>query len=233
MEMQVFQSIMGEPSQTPMQWQLPKRDREEDDAEDQRKRRPPPRSRQQGAKGRGRGSGQGRNQSQEQVVQLVAQLALRHEDQLQLVRQDTGFVLFLRIQTPLSVLPQLHQVGQTWVQQKDKDPSSPGLPLRVVLLGSFLTALKTRVERVMTDSKSAEDSKKAQLLTDKGHFNFLGRQGLQPAAKYGADSSAGHLPGHHEAARADPTPTIGDPVPRVAEAHRTNHGGSPALSSRA
>ncbi|CAE7181183.1 unnamed protein product [Symbiodinium pilosum] len=108
------------------------------------------------------------------LVQMVAQLGLRHEDQLQLVRQDTGFVLFLRIQTPLSVLPQLHQVGQTWGQQKDKDPSSPGLPLRVVLLGSFLTALKTRVEKVMTDPQAAGDSKNAQILTDKGHFAFLG-----------------------------------------------------------
>ena len=103
------------------------------------RRRPPPKSRQQGTKGQGRvGSGE---------------------------KPQSGHVLF---QTPLSVLPQLHQVGQ-----KDKDASSPGLPLRVVLLGSLLTALNTRVEKVMTDSQTAEDSKKAQLLNETGHFAFL------------------------------------------------------------
>ena len=38
--------------------------------------------------------------------------------------------------------------------------------------------------------------------------------------------------GHHEASRADPTPTIGDPVPCLAEAYCANDGRSPALSSR-
>ena len=47
-------------------------------------------------------------------MSILAQIVIRHKDQLQICKQDYAFVVFMEIQSLLSILPQLHALGQAW-----------------------------------------------------------------------------------------------------------------------
>ena len=68
------------------------------------------------------------------LVNLIAQLSRRQEDQLAIWRQDHSYVIFLQTDPRITVVPQLHQIGVKWQEKRSAAPASPGLPLRVVLL---------------------------------------------------------------------------------------------------
>ena len=85
------------------------------------------------------------------VVRMLTTLVIRQQDQLQLSRQDSAYVLFMKTSAPLAILPQLFNLGQAWNAKKAKDPASPGLPLRVVLLGGLLQQLEQRIKQLDTD----------------------------------------------------------------------------------
>ena len=85
------------------------------------------------------------------VVRMLTTLVIRQQDQLQLFRQDSAYVLFMKTSAPLAILPQLFNLGQAWNAKKAKDPASPGLPLRVVLLGGLLQQIEQRIKQLDTD----------------------------------------------------------------------------------
>ena len=56
----------------------------------------------------------------------------------------------------LTVTPQLPAVGNHWRQAKEKNPASLIQPLRTVLLSSWLTAFRLRVQELQTNPKAKE-----------------------------------------------------------------------------
>ena len=102
----------------------------------------------------------------------------RHADvshvwKLQLFRQDSAYVLFMKTSAPLAILPQLFNLIQAWNAKKAKDPASPGLPLRVVLLGGLLQQIEQRIKQLDTDESLRRQSKEDKLLSEADCFNYL------------------------------------------------------------
>ncbi|CAE7821759.1 Pol [Symbiodinium sp. CCMP2592] len=107
------------------------------------------------------------------IVRMLTTVVIRQEDQLQLFRQDSAYILFMETSAPLAILPQLYALGQTWSEKKAKDPASPGLPLRVVLLGCLLKQIELRIEKLGTDEELRKVAKESKLLSEADCFNYL------------------------------------------------------------
>ena len=60
------------------------------------------------------------------IARMLTTVVIRQEDQLQLFRQDSAYILFMETSAPLAILPQLYALGQSWSAKKAKDPASPG-----------------------------------------------------------------------------------------------------------
>ena len=107
------------------------------------------------------------------LVNLIAQLSLRQEDQLAIWRQDHSYVIFLQTDPRITVVPQLHQIGVKWQEKRSAAPASPGLPLRVVLLNYLLNALQTRVEELQQNPLKLKEAQERVLVTDNGNLNYM------------------------------------------------------------
>ena len=107
------------------------------------------------------------------LVNLIAQLSLRQEDQLAIWRQDHSYVVFLRTDPQITVVPQLHQIGVKWQEKRSAAPASPGLPLRVVLLNCLLSALQTRVEELLQNPLKLKEAQERMLVTEDGNLNYM------------------------------------------------------------
>ena len=97
------------------------------------------------------------------VVKALGRLVMRQEDSLSVLSLDMELVVFMRNRDPklspdqdLSVTQQLLTVGNHWRQVKEKDPNSLNQPLRTVLLSSWLTAIKLRVQEIQTNPAAKE-----------------------------------------------------------------------------
>ena len=107
------------------------------------------------------------------LVNLVAQLSLRQEDQLAIWRQDHSYVIFLRTDPKITVVPKLHQIGVKWQEKRSAAPASPDLPLRVVLLNCLLNALTTRVEELQQNPLKLKEAQDLMLATEDGSLNYM------------------------------------------------------------
>ena len=105
-------------------------------------------------------SQQGQSRGQEDLVQLLAQLCLRQEDALNLMRLDRAFLMSFRTQSPESMLGTLYNISQRWKEQREAGRTD--CPLRVALFKCVILELKTRIMAV------AEQPDKLAILIKKG-----------------------------------------------------------------
>ena len=99
-----------------------------------------------------------------QLINMMARLAIRHEDSWSLQRADHGFCLFLRTaDSEETITKQLFQTSQTWKEHKAQNPQARRSPLRVVLFTMILQVLMERAKQVLEDAearkKAVEDGK--------------------------------------------------------------------------
>ena len=107
------------------------------------------------------------------LVNLIAQLSLRQEDQIAIWRQDHSYVIFLQTDPRITVVPQLHQIGVKWQETRAAAPASPGLPLRVVLLNCLLNALQIRVQELLQNPLKLKEAQDRMLATEDGNLNYM------------------------------------------------------------
>ena len=93
-----------------------------------------------GQKGHRRGTTEGLTGASPELLQCICRALVQHEDSVQVLRQDTAWVWFLRTDKP-TIVPQLFQAAAAWKQEANQP--TPGLvgrkPLREIL---FLTILR-------------------------------------------------------------------------------------------
>ena len=125
-------------------------------------------SQSQGRKGKGY-TGKNRDVPQRgdnsQLLNMMARLAIRHEDSWSLQRADHGFCLFLRTAaTEETITKQLFQTSQTWKENKAQHPQARRSPLRVVLFMMILQVLIDRAKLVMEEEDSRKKAIEAQMI---------------------------------------------------------------------
>jgi len=137
-----------------------------------------------GRGGRGRNGGFGGNNHQgsqghpvtgqalqgcdEALLKALLQLALRHEDLLQRLSQDTTHVwMFENVQGPQQVLSMMYNVTQTWKKLRDETPEKLTRNLRTTVILALFQELSLRLARVreVPEAKAAAE-KKGWLLED-------------------------------------------------------------------
>ena len=104
-------------------------------------------------KGKGRNphlvsDGRAQASVQDTMMEIVAKILLRHEESINVIRQNTGFMLwFLTPKDPRSILPLLFKASIAWKQSRDNgtDSALSRTPLRVVLIQCLVKALQEQL----------------------------------------------------------------------------------------
>ena len=99
------------------------------------------------------GSSQGATLTQEQImeaIRLLTQLALRHEDNINILRQDRAFLL--------SMVNALFGISQQWKQHREEGKTEA--PLRIALLKCLILELKTRAQQIIESKEKAQTAAK-------------------------------------------------------------------------
>ncbi|CAE7939737.1 unnamed protein product, partial [Symbiodinium necroappetens] len=112
-----------------------------------------------------------RDQEQE-LLQQMATVVLRHEDQLSILKQSTGMVAFLGTAPPLTVIPLLQQVGDQWRTTKESDPTALKHPIRLVLFQAFTMETPSRIQKLDTCPDSHRDALRLSIITETGRFPY-------------------------------------------------------------
>lgn len=104
----------------------------------------------------GRGSTDHKSQEEpgmEDLLRLLSQIILRHEDQLKIFKQSTGWILFARTESP-SILPGIIQTSQKWKAEIVK-PNCPfaNVSLRAVLFWNLVEQLTQAVQNLTQEQK--------------------------------------------------------------------------------
>ena len=89
-------------------------------------------------------------------LQAMVRLTLRHEQELGMLRAETGFMLFLDAPShhELSFLPRLQEIGADWTEKCAAGTVKS--PLKTLLLMAIAKELKTRLEAFRDDTERLE-----------------------------------------------------------------------------
>ena len=121
------------------------------------------RTEQEGSPGTGSGTNPGQTRSHgsrfsdkqiQDIVVTLARLSIRHEDSLNTLRMDTGFMLFM-LPEPGMVSVML-PVADRWKTLRTQTPSAISSPLRFLMLKIVVEELQTRVKRLFTDEQASK-----------------------------------------------------------------------------
>ena len=122
---------------------------------------------QRGSKGKERGHRSNNRNStvsgnveseQSEIIQLLSKLFLRHEAQINQMKVDTSFHLYL---TPgcSATLPLLFTHAAKWKQLKESEPATLTMSLRETLFRSLIAELKSRLTVVDSNPESQKYAK--------------------------------------------------------------------------
>lgn len=99
--------------------------------------------------------------SDEALLRALLQLALRHEDLLQRLSQDTTHVwMFENVQGPQQVLSMMYNVTQTWKKLRDETPEKLTRNLRTTVILALFQELSLRLARVREVPEAKEVAEK-------------------------------------------------------------------------
>ena len=110
--------------------------------------------------------------SDRELLHSMATVLLRHEDQLNILKQSTAMVAFLGTAPPLTIVPTLHKVGEQWRATKEADPTALKHPIRLVLFQALIMELKQRVLKLETCQTSFQDAQRLAIVTEQGAFPY-------------------------------------------------------------
>ena len=117
--------------------------------------------------------GLGQCQSRTDTVHLQGTCSARDEDSVQVLRQDTAWVWFLRTDKP-TIVPQLFQAAEAWKLEASKP--APGLvgrkPLREILFLTILRHLSENIKSFKADPDHQQTCKNQGWLTPEGTWQF-------------------------------------------------------------
>ena len=85
------------------------------------------------------------------LIQAMVRLSLRHEQELGMIRAETGFMLFLDtpMHHPMSFLPKLQEIAADWTEKNAAGLVKTGL--KVTLMMALVKELQTRLEAFRDD----------------------------------------------------------------------------------
>ena len=89
---------------------------------------------------------------------MLAQLTLRQEDAINVLRMDRGFLLLFKTAGQETVVHTLFEIATAWRQKKANNQVD--LPLRVALLKSLVLEMKTRLEHLVSTQGQVEKLQK-------------------------------------------------------------------------
>ena len=121
-----------------------------------------------------------------QVLVMMGNLLLRHEDQQNITRLDGGFVLFLRTDVDNNLAKGLYRTAQQWKTTKQQYPEKLELPMRVVLFQSVVMSTAARWEKVISDPELLKKAIEAKWISPDGQTTLC----LQ------WDNTKPHMPAH-------------------------------------
>ena len=122
------------------------------------------------------GHGQDAHLDQQKLLILMAKLLLRVDRDLQVIHRETTFIFYFSCKDPKGVLPLMLQEAETWHQASTENASTWKRPLRQVLLQTLLTALTTRVHKLLEapeDSPLMEAAKSSRILLENKTIPFM------------------------------------------------------------
>ncbi|OLP96423.1 hypothetical protein AK812_SmicGene21348 [Symbiodinium microadriaticum] len=123
---------------------------------------------------------QGRDSGREtaalqELVAAMGRLTLRIEDSINVYNLDTSFMLFLQTKESekgWTVTKELFTVAKEWNRQKSENAAALNQPMRTVLFHCLLSALKTRLRSMESDTEMCLKAKEMGL-TDGTHYLYL------------------------------------------------------------
>ncbi|OLP75296.1 LINE-1 retrotransposable element ORF2 protein [Symbiodinium microadriaticum] len=102
----------------------------------------------------------------------MCRLLLRHEEQLALIRQDRGLIVFVK-QDQHSILPALYKASATWNEKKEKAANlEAGLSLKTVLLSCVIRELLSRLQTVTSTEDGKAKLLAAGWINNEGHWLY-------------------------------------------------------------
>ncbi|CAE7189352.1 unnamed protein product, partial [Symbiodinium sp. CCMP2456] len=107
-----------------------------------------------------------------ELLYNMATVLLRHEDQLNILKQSTAMVAFLGTAPLLTIVPTLHKVGEQWRATKEADPTALKHPIRLVLFQALIMELKQRVLKLESCQTSFQDAQRLSIVTEQGAFPY-------------------------------------------------------------
>ena len=128
------------------------------------------------AEGMSTGARMTQKQSQDLLL-AVARMSLRHEDSLNVLQLDSGFMIFAQTATAdktLSIVPLLFQAASVWKKGKEQGPIT--IPLRTVLMQAMIRTLATRVKHIQGLQQDSPEFRKliaTEVLTQTGTFAYM------------------------------------------------------------
>ena len=102
----------------------------------------------------------------------VAKLALRHEQQLHVLQQDTRLYMFLKPNQDYSVLPLMLQLATEWRTTMEQTPEKLTMSLREVMIRGLLTEWKNRLQAFQNE-EARSTAQRMNWLDSLGHWNHM------------------------------------------------------------
>ena len=111
-----------------------------------------------------------------EVVELcyaMAQLVLRHEDQHNISRLETGFILFCQTKGMLSMVPDMFKATTVWQKAKAEHQQELTLSLRATLLQRFTSVWLQRLEACVATEEAKAQAVEMMILREDGTVPYL------------------------------------------------------------
>ena len=87
-------------------------------------------------------------------VAQLQRLTLRHEDAISLVASEHSYVLFLRANSPCSVVPAMFNAQRAWRDLKQNSPAELNKPMRCSLLACLFKEMAARLANIESHHES-------------------------------------------------------------------------------
>ncbi|CAE6921908.1 usp-46, partial [Symbiodinium sp. CCMP2456] len=98
------------------------------------------------------------------ALRMIAKLVIRHEHQIMIGRQDSGFVVFIQTGVPESLAKTTHMMAQSWHNMKANTPEKLTSPMRVILFQHLVKTVAAQFEKMLQTPSSRSSAIEMGLL---------------------------------------------------------------------
>ena len=129
------------------------------------------------SKRKGQWCGDGDGQSQEKVIsdlkrqiRALQRCALRHEDSIQVLRQEVSFVVFMRTGVDASIVKPLAEARAAWTRQKEQDPQSLNKPIGSTMFACWMNELLARAVGLLSKPEAVKKMAELKWMNQEGNY---------------------------------------------------------------